>query len=907
MATDLSYNCFYPIAINGLNNLVNSIDSTNKTSLKNFGKSELMSDVYCGGRLAINKAIDGSNNYYLDISGNSCFRNDIIINNKNSLSKVQYISSSVTLTFGSPEYVAITSTCPTNAIIYLPVVTSVNQIGCKFTFFYADGTSNPTVNIYGGNATQNIADNVTGANSNFINITYSKPFVELVCVSNTGICWSQITGIYSYDEFGSIIQDNTWDGINYFLTPITSDNSTRVATTAYVKSNLSSYLLLTDASTNYLKKTDASTNYLKITDAVTNYLTTTNASSIYQPISNMYLYITNSSANTLFLAKTDASNNYLKIADAAAKYQTIDNMSYYITYFGLPSYLTDFPKMSLSNTNYFYSDNRFPAPNESSSISIGGGLRSNQSGGTNNLAIGNALTNNTTSDTNLAIGNDALKSVSSNASQNCAVGYRSMESLAGGSYANNAFGFLSGYKITTNSSWNSFFGIASGAAFSSSSNYNFCMGFNSMATCQTNAVVPTDVNNNIALGGYAMYAVNTGIQNNVAIGYHSLSNPIGTATPSLDLKGNNNIAIGSYSGFGLAGSGSNNNVFIGHNCSVVDGSTLSNSTTTSYSNITAINSGTISSPASNSVYLGNSSVSNTYLYGVKTSSLPTITTSITSTTSIDNLITRRIADLTYIPLSGSTDAQLNRAQFNSTTDNLGAVIAQFSNSTASSGKIQVLDTGAAMGVNSLCISSSSASTNGLGFNADNSSGGINFHIAKTLVGQILSTGLSITGNMSFTGTLNTVSTTIFSYISTLTSNVQTQINNMLSGTTGFGNVKLNNKYWISGCAVITANISLTTYPIGNEFWSINVSSAITITLPTIAAANLGTCITFRRTAGSTTAPISFVVTGGTQSIFNLQNVGNITAQVLIPSGSYSCTLAALNASSTSTFAWYQVA
>jgi hypothetical protein len=126
---------------------------------------------------------------------------------------------------------------------------------------------------------------------------------------------------------------------------------------------------------------------------------------------------------------------------------------------------------------------------------------------------------------------------------------------------------------------------------------------------------------------------------------------------------------------------------------------------------------------------------------------------------------------------------------------------------------------------------------------------------------------------------------------------------MLNGNTGFGNVKLNNKYWLAGCAVITSNIALT-YPIGNEFWSINATTAITITLPTINANNIGTKIVFRRTGGTTTVAVSFI---SSQGVYNSVNTGGTTAQALMPSGSYIVTLVALYQTSTSTFGWYQIA
>ena len=96
--------------------------------------------------------------------------------------------------------------------------------------------------------------------------------------------------------------------------------------------------------------------------------------------------------------------------------------------------------------------------------------------------------------------------------------------------------------------------------------------------------------------------------------------------------------------------------------------------------------------------------------------------------------------------------------------------------------------------------------------------------------------------------------------------------------------------------------STLTYPT-SEIYSIDVASDITITLPTIAAANNGTKIIFRRTGGTTN--ISFIG-NGSQSVYNSANTGGTTAQTLMPSGSYSVTLYALESYSTSSYAWFQI-
>jgi len=890
MATDASYNCFYPIAINGLNNLVNAIDSTNKTSLKNFGKSELMSDVYCGGRLAINKAMNTSNTYYLDVSGNSNFNGDITINNKNKLSQVQYITGSTTLTFGSAEYVCIT-TAATNSIITLPTVASAFQLGTKYTMFFGS-SSFPNI-IINSATSQTIVDNIYSSVVSSVIISYSRSFVELVCISLTAPQWALSNGANEYSLFPQTSTDNNFTGVNTFPTQLTTDNSTRVATTAYVKSNLSSYqttagmssyALLTspafsgNPTTTTQLTTDnstriASTAYVKsnlssyqLTSAMSSYLTSATASTTYQTITSMgdyvlqtYLdanynttsYMNNNfaslSINNIFLGgasfagtvslKNNSSITNSKIfsitagstlncdSGSSTNLNGTTNISGAMTfitgssltsnsgstttfngsvnvptadigsndtsaastafvcnklaYFPLLTY-TDSHYASLTanntitGTNYFTGANYFRTPNENSSIRICNGLQNNASGYTDNMAIGiNALNNSNTSNYCMAIGNNSLSSAIS-VTECLALGVRALEAFTAG-HTNIAIGYVSGYKLISGSN-NNFFGFGSGAGFTTGDD-NFCMGVRSLTTYNSpETVASTNVNRNLALGTSAIAVCYTGIQDNVAVGYSALSNPANTTNASL--KGSYNVAIGSYAGYGLAGTNSNNNIFVGYNTGICDGPS-SSFTTTTYTNIIAINTGVISSPASNNVYIGNSSVTNNTLYG--TLNIP---------------------------------------------------------------------------------------------------------------------------NISFTGTLNTISTTIFGYLSGATSNIQTQITNLANGSTAFSTITLSNKYKLAQNSLITGNITLTYY--FNEIYSINVTTATTITLPTIAGANVGTKVVFRRTGGTTTVAVSFIG-NGTQSVFNLTNTGGTTAQALMPSGSYSVTLCALYQTSTGTFGWYQIA
>jgi hypothetical protein len=290
----------------------------------------------------------------------------------------------------------------------------------------------------------------------------------------------------------------------------------------------------------------------------------------------------------------------------------------------------------------------FPAPNQSSSFSIGGGLRNNATAGTNNMAIGNCLVNNTTSNTNMAIGNDVLNSNVSSVGQHLGIGYRALESLTSGE-VNIAIGFISGYKLITGS-WNTFFSVASGGGFSSGS-HNFCMGFQTMSSYTTpESTSSTNVNRNLALGSQAITIVSSGISDNVGIGFNALGNPYNTGNSS-SLKGSYNVAIGSYAGYGLDGASCNNNVFIGYNTGVADGPSASYNTSNTYTNIIAINTGVLSSPVSNSVYIGNSSITNNTFYG--TLSVP----SISFTGSINSI---SAAVLGYISgLTSSAQTQLD--------------------------------------------------------------------------------------------------------------------------------------------------------------------------------------------------------------------------------------------------------
>lgn len=1002
-----TYNKYYETWFRGTNIVPQGSGYADNVSLRNDGRTELRGDSYItnSGRLMINKDKNSITTYYLDVSGNSSFAGDIVIPTKNTLSKIKTITTSTTLSFGDPEYISISPNCTNNSTITLPSITNTNtQLGTKFTFFYADATTYPDITIASSSG-QFITDNIESLVTGTFILSYFRTFVEMVCVSNN--MWAISNGTYDYTFLPFTDQNNDFIGINTFPTQLTTDNSQRVATTQYVKSNLSSYQttsgmssyallaspaftgnpttttqLTTDNSTriastayvksnlsnyqttsgmslyalldsptftgtphapttsstanstriattafvkslnyastsyadglitalldsinywtnenhfddilpqsileptsitdfvvkgyvdnNFLSQATANSDFLSIAQANSDFLSLSNANlywltissanSTFQPISAMGGYLLTATANSTFAPINDANltgsptaptpitttnstriatcayvksnlNSYLLTADATSTYQPLSSMSNYV----LQSYLdSNYNTTSYINNNYAnlnttntltgalnlegavavkgnisvlngktlsitsgcfmnYASGStvtgtmnvtgiatFPAPNQSNSFSLGGGLRNNATAGTNNMAIGNCLVNNTTSPTNMAIGNGVLNSNVSSVGQHLGIGHRALEALTTGE-VNNAIGYLSGYTLQSGS-WNSFFSTASGAGILSNSNHNFCMGFQTMASWNNpDSGGATNVNRNLALGSQAMTIISSNISDNVAIGFNALGNQF--ATLNGRLQGSRNVAIGSYAGYGLDGTGCNDNVFIGYNTGVANGTTPAINTTT-LTNITAINTGVLGTPTSNRVYIGNSAVTLNVLYG--TLSIP---------------------------------------------------------------------------------------------------------------------------NISFTGTLNSISTTVFSYISGLTSSAQTQISNIINGTTTLtGTTKITtlqvlNKQTLCS-PVLTGGSASYTFPMA-EMYYISVSGPQTITLPAITTTSVGVKVIFRRAPSTgSTIVITFNVSGGTQLIYNLSNTG-ANSVALLASGVFSVTLCA-GFLTASTYAWYVI-
>jgi hypothetical protein len=143
----------------------------------------------------------------------------------------------------------------------------------------------------------------------------------------------------------------------------------------------------------------------------------------------------------------------------------------------------------------------------------------------------------------------------------------------------------------------------------------------------------------------------------------------------------------------------------------------------------------------------------------------------------------------------------------------------------------------------------------------------------------------------------------------LTSSAQTQISNIINGTTTLtGTTKITtlqvlNKQTLDSAVLVTGSASYT-FPLA-EMYYISVASAQTINLPAITSTSVGVRVIFRRCpATASTTIITFAVTGGSQLIYNLANTG-ANSQALLGSGVFSVTLCG-GFLTASTYAWFVV-
>lgn len=221
-------------------------------------------------------------------------------------------------------------------------------------------------------------------------------------------------------------------------------------------------------------------------------------------------------------------------------------------------------------------------------LAIGASALLANTSGSDNTALGfKALTGNRTGVFNTAIGSNALI-LNVSGSSNVAVGNSALYANTGSN--NTAVG-------------------ASALYYNSTGSYNVAVGLSALTANTTGS-------NNAALGYTALTSNSTGT-NNTGIGHQSLStNSTGTNNTGLGYQSlyrnatsSGNVAVGALAGYSLVSGDSN--TFIGNNAG------NSGSQKTSVVNSTAIGNGAYTT-ADNQVVIGNSSVTQTVLYGTLT-------------------------------------------------------------------------------------------------------------------------------------------------------------------------------------------------------------------------------------------------------------------------------------------------
>ncbi|QTV05282.1 hypothetical protein [Faecalibacter bovis] len=180
----------------------------------------------------------------------------------------------------------------------------------------------------------------------------------------------------------------------------------------------------------------------------------------------------------------------------------------------------------------------------------------------NIIAIGNwALTNNNGGNGNIAIGGETLIS-NTTGSNNIAIGHRSLQKNTNNSNTIAiGFGAMQNHEQSKNFVTNDNLNISNNTSVGVNSS-RFSINLQSHSAFGMGAAqYLTKGNFNTAIGSSALEGksnlINFG-SNNTAVGYRALPNPFS------ETKGNNNTAIGTYSGVNTRG---NNNIFIGYQAS----------------------------------------------------------------------------------------------------------------------------------------------------------------------------------------------------------------------------------------------------------------------------------------------------------------------------------------------------
>jgi hypothetical protein len=239
----------------------------------------------------------------------------------------------------------------------------------------------------------------------------------------------------------------------------------------------------------------------------------------------------------------------------------------------------------------------------------------------------------------------------------------------------------------------------------------------------------------------------------------------------------------------------------------------------------------------------------------------------TNFTTVPTINSVNIATLNNIP----STSLIYAPSFRSNSQSAGGVICGFQSQNGDS-RFVMYDEG--LGLTPNCAVIQTLAGNGIGIQAVY--GTINNFIGTSLISQVASTGLSVTGNLSFTGTLNSMTTSIFSAINT-----------------AFGKQNSANTL-ISTSSTLSSPFA--------SIYTLTNGSNVTITLPDATASNAGVNLLFRRTVAVTTT-ITFTTSGG-QNIYNSTNSA-ATSPVLLPASTYILRLSSMTING-STYAWFQV-
>ena len=963
-----TYNRYYESWFRGNNTIAQGSGYTENVSLRNDGRSELRGDVFVSnnGRVMIGKDQNTTSIYYLDVSGNTNFSNiqttDLVIANKNKLSNIQVITgTSTTLLLGSPEYVSVN--CPTNSNIYLPTITSITQIGIKFTFYF--GSNNyPTVSINGASG-QTIIDNIYAQEVSSINISYSRPFLELVCVNYPTKCWALCNGANDYNLFPQTSTSNSWSAINTFTSNVIL-TSPAILFTNYIQTI--GALLLGNPS-------GATTNLMTSLVIGSANPFTENSNNPSSGISSIGIQTKRGGTLTLGNASANGGGNI-----------NIYTGQYTITIGGGVSTTNGIINIGNNSGGYYNtvnlcsgtSSNILNLGSATSTINLLGNITANSvSISPTLLSYLSGLTGNIQNQLNLlepitALANYALLAsptftgspqaptqATTDNTTNIATTAYVKANLS--NYSTLTLGNTFSGTQTFNSSgvWN----VPSGGSFNLK-----CNGVNFLELAPMALYSPISFSSNlnqITFNGYVVFKTGFNIENGqtlgigtsgygngyiqVGSGYINIRNSGGFFTNWIEPSS----AYGSASWFTthsdtLTFGGSGGNIIMAFaNTTIQNAVTFSAPPTMSGANISATS---INGTSLINSTITQGKVSNGYvdlstaqtIAGIKTfSSAPVMSGASISSNSIpDGALS------TNIPLlNGSNNFtasnQFTNITYTGTLNSISPTVFGYISGLTSSVQTQINNilngtssftnisyTGNLNGISTTTLGYISDLTGSAQQQINNILSGTSSHTNITYTGTLNSVSPTVFGyisgltssvqtqinnilngtssftNITYTGTLNSVSPTVFGYISGLTSSVQTQINNILNGTSTFSSLTLTNKLFFANnsSTIISSNITLS-FPF-SEYYSISATSVLTVTLPTITASNVGSRVVFRRVGGTTTIAISFIG-NGSQSVFNSTNTGGTTAQALMPSGSYIVKLAAMYITST-TFGWFQV-